>query len=395
VTALLRVSATRAAAAAESVRGLFGRRLFAVPGTHLPHVAVPSHGRGEPWHYWWLAHYLDCVIDECERERRDGRIARAEYAGTLGVRLLRGIRLRNGLRLHNRYYDDMAWLLLAAQRLAGLDPPVSKPGHRLAAHAVVELAQGIDAGESDHHGGGLFWNDRRDQKNVATTGPAAIYYARAGDDDRARRLAEWIYATLHDSGSGLIQDGLHIDADGRASLDPAVYTYNQGAVLGALVALGDPVSMTRAAQLVAAIDAHLAAPGAARRLTTHGGHDGGLFTGIAARYLALAAGSPALADDARARAAALVRDTAGALWDGRTDVTGARTGRGLRRVMPGMPVHSLAFSPDPAVPADPGAVDAVLELSTQVQAWTVLEAAASLDALGDGPARPARNDARD
>ena len=50
-----------------------------------------------------------------------------------------------------------------------------------------------------------------------------------------------------------------------------------------------------------------------RVLRTHGDGDGGLFSGILARYLALAAHSPALADGARQVARELVRGTAEAL----------------------------------------------------------------------------------
>ena len=108
-------SEARASAAAQSVRELFGRRLFGIPGTYLPHVAVPSRGRFGPWHYWWLAHFIDCLADESERERRAGSTQPAEYAATLAYRLLRTIWMRNGMRFTNHYYDDMAWLLLATQ----------------------------------------------------------------------------------------------------------------------------------------------------------------------------------------------------------------------------------------------------------------------------------------
>jgi predicted alpha-1,6-mannanase (GH76 family) len=104
-----------------------------------------------------------------------------------------------------------------------------------------------------------------------------------------------------------------------------------------------------------------------RLLRTHGDGDGGLFTGILGRYLALAATTNGLDTSARAAAAALVSATADALWHGRD----LRGGDG--------PTAVSVWSPDPAVGArvaqPPGAR---IELSTQVQAWTLLEAAASL-----------------
>lgn len=365
-------SQNRAAAAASSVRLLFGRRLLGVPGTYLPHVALPSPGRLGPWHYWWMAHFLDCLIDESERERRAGSPQRAEYAGTLARRLLRTIRLRNGMRLPNHYYDDMAWLLLAAQRLERLEQyrSPSSADRRLTSSAVRVLADAVRSGESDELGGGLYWNDHRDFKNIAATGPAAIYVARDGARVHAGRLVDWLYATVFDARSGLFYDGARRGPDGQLLLAREIFTYNQGAVLGALVELADPTSLVRAGALVAAIDEHLARRRGRPILLTHGGHDGGLFTGIAARYLALAARSPNMASAARGRAAALVRSTANALWDGR---------REHNAQLPGIP-PLWVFSPDPALPAAQTQPPiGVIELSTQLQAWMILEAAHTLD----------------
>ena len=373
-------SALRAAAAARSVRQLFGRRLFGIPGTYLPHVTVPSGGRFGPWHYWWLAHFLDCLIDESERERRCGSGHQARYAGALAHRLLRTICIRNGARFTNHYYDDMAWLLLAVQRLHLLDEHgfASAADRRLTSTAGRVLADAVQAGESDELGGGLYWNDHRDFKNVAATGPAAIYYARAGDRAHAGRLLEWLYNTLFDAQSGLSYDGARRGPDGQWSVAREIYTYNQGVVLGALVELADPTSVLRAGTLVAAIDEHLARRRWPPILVTHGGHDGGLFTGIAARYLALAAACPDMASVARGRAAALVRGTANALWDGRPE---------HHVQLPGIP-PVWVFSPDPALPAAETQPPASpVDLSTQLQAWMILEAAHVLD---DGLIAPRR-----
>lgn len=361
-------SEVRAAAAASSVRQLFGRRLLGIPGTYLPHVAVPG-GRFGPWHYWWQAHFIDCLLDESERERRCGSSPQAEYAGALAHRLLRTICLRNGARFTNHYYDDMAWLLLATQRLEQQRSP-SSAHRRLTSRAVRVLTDAVQAAESDELGGGLYWNDHRDFKNIAATGPAAVYLARAGDRVHASRLVDWLYATLFDARSALFYDGARRGPDGLWSVAREIYTYNQGAVLGALVELADPASLVRAGSLVAAIDEHLARRYGRPTLLTHGGHDGGLFTGIAARYLALAACSPNMASGARGQAAALVRGTANALWDGR---------RAHQAQLPGIP-PIWVFSPDPTRPAaQTQPPSGVVELSTQLQAWMILEAACTLD----------------
>ena len=88
---------------------------------------------------------------------------------------------------------------------------------------------------------------------------------------------------------------------------PDIWSYNQGTVLGALVTLGDASSLERAAGLVAAVRDRLTTEvDGIRLLRTHGGGDGGLFTGILGRYLALAATTEGLDPEARARAGALV-----------------------------------------------------------------------------------------
>jgi predicted alpha-1,6-mannanase (GH76 family) len=92
-------------------------------------------------------------------------------------------------------------------------------------------------------------------------------------------------------------------------------------------------------------------------LITHGGHDGGLFTGILARYLALTAADPAVDVGTAAAARRLVSATADGFWSGR-----AASASGTRF---------------PVAATEPAA-DGRLELSTQLQAWMTLEAAAAL-----------------
>lgn len=353
----------RADEAARSVIQTFGHRLCGLPGTH---VASPSHPRPPRsdlrWNYWWQAHYLDGLVDAAERHRRGGdeRAART-YLG-LGRRLLRTVWLRNLGRFTNDFYDDMAWLILAAGRLRAAEESLGLPPGRPVRQAVRRIAPQLLSATTDDLGGGLYWTTRRDRKNVPATAPAAIHFAQTGDAARARTLIDWIYATLYDEAQGLVLDTAYVD--GR--VDRTVYTYNQGVVLGALLALGDADDLSRAARLIEAVDAHQRSEDGAPILRTHGDGDGGLFTGILARYLAVAARDARLAPHARFRAAALVRATAQALWDG-SDV---RRLDGPARV----------FSPAPGVPAveslPPGAR---LELTPQLQAWTILEAAAQLE----------------
>jgi len=357
------------------VTARFGRRLAGMPFTELGRIAHPAPrslgGLRGRWHYWWQAHYLDAIVDAGLRALRNGDRTGAARRARSGDWLLRTVRWRNGFRWTNAYYDDMAWLALASGRLAVLHVAVGRSrGHRRLRRAERDLTAQLRSASTDDLGGGLFWNTTRDFKNVPATGPAALHLARLGDTARARRLVDWMYDRLWDAGSGLFLDGIRI-VDGTERVVPDLWSYNQGTVLGALVTLGDATSLARAADLVAAVDDRFTTgQGDAHVLRTHGGGDGGLFTGILARYLTLAATTADLDPRARDVASRLVRDTAGAFWRGRDVRPVGRCGAGAAVAV---------FSTDPAVPARATAPQGrPVELSTQLQAWTVLEAAAAL-----------------
>ena len=359
----------RAAEAERSVVSFFGGRLLGVPFTHIAQVAIPAPAwLGRPWHYWWQAHYLDVNIDAALRRQRQGDIAAARQLAVRGDRILTTILWRNGARLPNAYYDDMAWLVLAVGRLRLLHETLggTRPDRRLR-RAEQALAARLWSAMTEDLGGGLFWNTSRDFKNVPATAPWALHLARTGDPTTALRLVDWIHDRLESADRGLFIDGVRL-VDGAEQAVTDIYTYNQGSVLGALLALGDEPDLARARGIIAAVDDRLTTrQGEGRPLRTHGGGDGGLFTGILARYLALAATHPALGDEARATAKRLVLDTAEALW----------TGRDLRHV--GGRSGLIVFSSDPMLRArDNQPADDPVEMSTQVQAWTILEAAASI-----------------
>ncbi|MDQ0616944.1 glycoside hydrolase family 76 protein [Arthrobacter globiformis] len=387
--------AERADEAARSVTHLFGQRLFFLPGTHLAATARPS-GRIEnlrrPWHYWWQAHYLDCLVDAGFREL--GRAGRPPEkfdggtrpsAGQLASRLVTGIRLRNFLTFVNHYYDDMAWLALSTLRLERLAEDSRRPSPRRQERIRKSLTLQFDSASTDDLGGGTFWSTQRDFKNTPATAPVALYYARTGNLAKAQALLDWLDARLFDPARGLYLDGVRVRSTGETVLEEAIYTYNQGPVLGALLELGGTANLERASTVVRAVAAHLTVPEGGGNATgspapsmilrCDGTGDGGLFTGILARYLALAANDQRLPEDVRTTAAGLVTGTAGALWAGRRLIAAgeplARHGRA------GEPV----FSFEPRRPAsDTYSLDAAVELSTQLQAWMALEAAVSVAA---------------
>lgn len=379
----------RADEAARSVTRLFGQRLFFLPGTHIAAIVRPS-GRlknlARPWHYWWQAHYVDCLVDTGRRELgTDGRPgdrfdgADRPSAGRLASRLVTGIRLRNFLTVVNNYYDDMAWLALSTLRLEHLARDSrTEAGRRRNARVLKSLTLQFDSASTDDLGGGTFWSKKRDFKNTPATAPVALYYARTGQAAKAQALLDWLQDRLFDPEQGLYRDGLRIAPGGDVVLESAIYTYNQGPVLGALLELGGGANLARAASLVASVarSLTLTAPLAGRSATVlrcEGTGDGGLFTGILARHLAFAAVDARLPAATRATAAALVTDTAEAFWEGRRLLTAqdplARKG------------GRIVFSSRPDLPArDTYPAGAAVELSTQLQAWMILEAAAAIAA---------------
>ncbi|PTT61976.1 glycosyl hydrolase, partial [Arthrobacter sp. HMWF013] len=149
----------RANVAARSVTALFGRRLLLLPGTHLGAVQWPSkqlQNLLQPWHYWWQAHYVDCLVDAGRRELGNGATPAARFngpdrlsAGRLAFRLVTGIRLRNAFTFVNSYYDDMAWLALATHRLEKLAEETRKPGRRRNARVREKLTLQFDSASTD------------------------------------------------------------------------------------------------------------------------------------------------------------------------------------------------------------------------------------------------------
>ncbi|MBD8044847.1 glycosyl hydrolase [Arthrobacter sp. Sa2BUA2] len=368
----------RADTAAQSVTTAFGGRLFNLPGTHLGAVRAPHplpRGAG-PWHYWWQAHYVDLLVDTGLRSR--ATLSGKGFSDVDPIRLadvlIRTIRLRNGGRITNNFYDDMAWLALASLRVDSLPGPPrgTKPRHQ---RLRESLGSALRSAHTQDFGGGLFWDRSRTFKNTPATAPAALFFARGGDRDRAQALIDWLNTVLLDPDTGLYFDGVRMEGT-RLLVETPVYTYNQGPVLGALLELGGPANLARATELVQATAAHLVYDDDAGYdddaplLRTHGSGDGGLFTGILCRYLAEAAAAPTLDLQTRHLAGTLVTELAERLWKGRATRN-----------------NLAVFSADPRRTADESyPAGAGVELSTQLQAWMVLEASVRVARLDTGPA---------
>ena len=350
-------------------------KLWGLPRTNLAVVSWPPTTKEKVffhWHYWWQAHYLDCLVDA--ESRRSTKARRAAI-----VRTIRGIRLRNlGKLIKNRYYDDKAWLALALNRVTQSDK-VTRPKQ------LDDLEFNILAG-LDSVLGVLPWRTDENFFNVPANGPAAIMLARTGRMDKARALIDWIFDNLM-SDDGLVEDGVRLLADGPRNT-PTIYTYNQGTVLGAAleIALGledkpeeQVYYITHIRSLVQAISMHVATPGGVIDNPVDGDGDGGLFKGILVRYLAevavrLPEDSPASISAKRA-AERLVMASAESMWNHRLEVDGlpifpARWTRDAK-----LP-HNYSLGPSSISDALGTARISERDLSVQLSGWMLLEAAA-------------------
>jgi predicted alpha-1,6-mannanase (GH76 family) len=338
----------RAASAEHAVVGRYVRGLPWIAWGRSAWPPLPALGRAPEgrarWHYWWSAHLVDAAIDAVRHRPQPARRRRARA-------LVRGTRVRNGGTWSRTFFDDLAWLGLALERGADV------VGHR---RTTARISARLEAA-IDPDVGAVPWRVGDRLFNAPANGPAAILLARTGDVERAAEITDWMADTLLDE-AGLVIDGVRPGE--RAT---TTYTYCQGVYLGACVELaqrhGDPRWRERAEAVLAATAAGLAEPDGVVRGYDDGG-DGGLFNGILARYLADAA--VRLPDLPHARD--LVLASAESVWEHRSD--GPVFAHDWRR---------------PARPLAPQTPEA--DLSVQLSAWMLLEAAARVS--GAGGARPA------
>ncbi len=363
--------ANRAASAEAAVATRHLRRVWGLPGTQLGVVSWPSTRRDRwfgTWHYWWQAHLLDCLVDAQLRDPQPSRLGQIS-------RQIRGHRLRNNGRWTNSYYDDMAWLALAldrAQRVAGVDR----------GRALKTLCDQFVTSWVPEDGGGIPWRKQDQIFNAPANGPAGIFLARYDNRlRRAQQMADWIDETLIDPETHLVFDGIK-----GGSLVRAQYTYCQGVVLGLETELAartdDDRHPVRVRRLIAAIGEHMAPAGI---LNGTGGGDGGLFAGITARYLALAA--TALPDGADCAANSAARDSARSIV-----LASAQAAWNNRQTVEGLPLFGPSWASTAEIPTAGGAQAQFIEgavnssqtperdLSVQLSGWMLMEAAHTVTA---------------
>lgn len=146
------------------------------------------------------------------------------------------------------YYDDNAWVGLVAigavlaRGVAGAAPAPEVDRDLAQARLVLRL---LRDGE-DPTRGGVYWRVGGDTRNACSTGPAGLLAARVVEAERSlgrevadhgdlvafgRRCAEFLDRLAGDD--DLVRD--HERSDG--SIDPLVFSYNQGTAIGLRVQL--------------------------------------------------------------------------------------------------------------------------------------------------------------
>jgi predicted alpha-1,6-mannanase (GH76 family) len=136
----------------------------------------------------------------------------------------------------NDFFDDNLWWALAWVAACDL---TGDERYRAAAQAI--FAHSL-SGWDDTCGGGMWWNEKRDYKNAITNELfltlAAQLAARVPSQreyrDWALREWEWLHGSGMIGPSGLVNDGLTAAC---ANNGGTTWTYNQGVILGGLVAL--------------------------------------------------------------------------------------------------------------------------------------------------------------
>lgn len=131
----------------------------------------------------------------------------------------------------HRYFDDNAWIALDLLQISALLDDPAKVAAAKALLGFLSTGEGVD--------GGILWVEGDVVRNTCSTGPTAQValrlFERDGDERHlafAMRQMAFLDAHLRDD-AGLYRD--HVRADG--TVEPAIWTYNQGTPIGAAVLL--------------------------------------------------------------------------------------------------------------------------------------------------------------
>jgi len=268
--------------------------------------------------YWPQAHALDVLVDAYIRT------GSANYATYMNDWFI-GVRIKNGNSFLNHFYDDMEWNALAMLR-------AYKATHdQKWLDAALIVWADIKTGWNDTMGGGIAWNKSKTYyKNTPANAPACILAARLyqlnqNPDDLAwaKRIYDWQKRTLVNTATGLVYDGINSENDGKLQDSPGwSFAYNQGTYIAAALELHaitkESLYLDDAIKTANYFIADgILSPSGIIRPGDNG--DGGLFSGIGIRYLALLIQYPDLPVSNRDNYVAYLKRNAETLWLKGTD----------------------------------------------------------------------------
>lgn len=262
-------------------------------------------GKQGGFNYWWEAHAIDVLVDGFMRT------GDSSYVNRISL-LYRGITLKNN-GFTDGFNDDMGWMALALLRAYEIT------GNNNYKTVVYALWNNIKTGWDDSLGGGIYWQKSpRTFKDVPANAPACILacrlYEKFGNNDDlawAEKIHSWLKATLVDSSSGMVYDGISI----QGTLHEQQYTYNYGTYLDACLELykitKDSSYLNEATRTANVADSIFAPNGILR---DDGTGDGGLFNGIYVQYLVQLVLEPDLNNSLRSQYEDFLERNAASLW---------------------------------------------------------------------------------
>jgi hypothetical protein len=186
------------------------------------HVLEGDGGR-TPATLWTLVHVLWALGD---LRRLDVTPPTAQLIVNYVDRYRRGGGYAARPRRWRRFFDDNAWLGLAALHIDRSD---------LATRALGFVRRGEDPL------GGIRWVEGNTMRNTCSTASAAWLALELGDRPFAARAMDWLDAELR------TPEGLYMDNVLHGQKETTVWSYNQGAPVAALAALGRTDAATETA----------------------------------------------------------------------------------------------------------------------------------------------------
>ncbi|HVH43875.1 MAG TPA: glycoside hydrolase family 76 protein [Labilithrix sp.] len=248
-------------------------------------IGAPTYHSG----YWTYAHDWNVILDAVERRGPEA------YAGT--IRMFYDAQAARGWIVD--FYDDEEWMtltLIHAYQLTKDETYLKK-----AQELFNDIRGGWDETCCGAVKGGIWWDKKHTAKVTASNGGAilagVLLYEITSDGGylaSARKFFDYWSKNMVDSATGHVYD--NIDASNGKINKEWSFTYNEGLMIGATVALArvekDP-ALLQFAQLIGsymlAKETEMTPLGTVLSdgpCGSKGGNDGEQFKGIGARYLA-------------------------------------------------------------------------------------------------------------